>query len=151
MFEILHLIDEWLGYKLAMKRFSSIQHELALAGSPKRIMRSGEARALTGIMSDDEEIMACIQGLYDEGIGLIVATNSRLLIVNKSFLWQRMEDEAYAMINSVIYKQGIFFGKVILATRARRYTFNVLKSDPIGPFIAYIDSMMRSQTTPHTR
>ena len=126
-----------------MKRFQSIQKELALCGVPKRVMRSREASALSNILNTDEGILACVQGLYEEGLGLIVATSSRLLIVNKSFLWTKMEDESYAMINSILYKRGIIFGKLMLSTRARDYTFNVLRSDPIETFIATIDGKMR--------
>lgn len=126
-----------------MKRFSAIQKELAIAGVPKRILRTSEARALTKILNTDEEIHACIQGLYSEGLGLIVATNARLLIVNKSFLWTRVEDESYAMINSVLYKRGLIFGKLQLFTRSRRYTFNVLIKDRIESFTSLIDNKMR--------
>ena len=126
-----------------MKRFNSIQKELAIAGVPRRILRSQEARGLTTIMSEKENIIGCVQGLYSEGIGLVVATNSRLLIINKSFLWTKMEDESYAMINSILYRKGMFFGKLTLSTRARRYIFNVLKNDPIESFISVIDAKMR--------
>ncbi len=126
-----------------MKRFSAIEKELALAGVPRRILRASETRAMTGILNQDETIVGCIQGLYEEGIGLVVATNARLLIINKSFFWTRVEDESYAMINSVLYKKGVMFGKFFLSTRARKYTFNVLKFDPIEDFLSIIDSKMR--------
>lgn len=126
-----------------MKQIASIKKELAISGAPRRVLRSAEVSALSQIMSHDEEIMISMQGLYDEGIGLIVATNARLLIVNKSWFWQRVEDESYSMVNSVVYKQGILLGKVYLSTRARRYTFTVLKSDPIESFVSFIDRMMR--------
>lgn len=128
-----------------MKSLRSIHKELAMSGAPRRVLRSGEARALANILSPDEEIIACFQGFYDQGVGLVVGTNIRLLIINKSFFWQRLEDETYAMINSILYKRGVFLGKVVLATRARRYSFTVLKSDPIETFISFIDGMMRAQ------
>lgn len=126
-----------------MKRFSSIQKELAISGVPRRVLRSREAMALENIMIENENILSCVQGLYEEGLGLIVATNSRLLIINKSFLWTRMEDESYAMINSILYKRGFIFGKLKLSTRAREYIFNVLTKDQIEAFISIIDSKMR--------
>ncbi len=126
-----------------MKRFNAIQKEMILAGVPKRVINSAEARALVNIMNQDEEIQGCVQGLYAEGIGIVVATSSRLLIINKSFFWTRLEDESYAMVNSVLYKRGIFFGKLYLSTRARQYTFNVLNSDPIDPFVSLLDYKMR--------
>jgi hypothetical protein len=127
-----------------MKQLRSIRKELAIAGAPRRVIRSGEALALMRILSPDEEIVSWIQGLYSEGLGLVIATNSRLLIINKSFFWQRVEDESYSMVNSVIYKRGVFLGKVILSTRARLYTFTTLKKDPIESFVSFIDSMMRA-------
>ena len=129
-----------------MKRFYSIQKELAIAGVPKRILRSQEARGLINIMGENENILGCVQGLYTEGIGLVVATNSRLLIINKSFLWTKMEDESYAMVNSILYKKGLIFGKLTLATRARRYVFNVLVKDPVESFIVILDSKMRQHS-----
>lgn len=126
-----------------MKRLTAIQKEMAIAGVPKRLLSSSETKALTSIMEDDEVVLGCVQGIYNEGLGIVVATNTRLLIVNKSFLWTRMEDESYAMINSIKYKKGVVFGKIILSTRARRYTFNVLVKDPIASFISIIDNKMR--------
>ena len=127
-----------------MKSFNAIEKELALCAAPRRVVRSAEARALANILNKDEEIQACIQGLFSEGIGIIVATNSRLLIVNKSFLWTRIEDESYAMINSILYKRGLVLGKLELSTRSHNYTFNVFKNDPIEPFMSYVDSKMRT-------
>lgn len=131
-----------------MKRYTTIQKEMALSGAPRRVLRSAEARALTKVLNNDEEIQGCVQGLYAEGLGLLIATNSRLLIINKSFFWTRVEDESYPMINSILYKEGILFGKLHLSTRANQYTFNVLKSDPVEPFISLIDSKMRTHSRP---
>jgi hypothetical protein len=142
-------INSYIDCKIYnMKRLNSIQKELALAGVPKRVLKAAEVQALVNVMHSDEEIQGCIQGLYAEGLGLVVATNTRLLIINKSFLWSRVEDESYAMINSILYKQGLILGKVLLSTRAREYTFTVLKSDPIQSFMSLIDSKMRTQTRP---
>ena len=131
-----------------MKQITAIRKELAIAGVPKRVMNSREVQALTNILSPDEQIIACVQGLYSEGIGIVVGTSSRLLIVNKSFFWTKLEDESYAMINSVLYKRGVFFGKLFLSPRARHYVFNVLTKDPIEQFISFIDSQMRRHSRP---
>ena len=55
----------------------------------------------------------------------------------------RLDDKAYSAINSIKYKKGVFFGKVILYSRGRRYQFHVLNSDPIASFVSIIDSKMR--------
>lgn len=126
-----------------MKSANAIQKELAIAGVPRRVRNSGEVRALKDILEPDETVLGCIQGLYSEGLGIIVATSTRLLIINKSFFWTRMEDESYAVINHVKYKKGIMFGKVTLASRGHKYVFNVLNSDPISSFTSVIDNKMR--------
>ena len=126
-----------------MKKASAIQKELAIAGVPKRVRNSGEVQALSNILEPDETVLGCMQGLYSEGLGIIVATSTRLLVVNKSFLWTRVEDESYAVVNHVKYKKGILFGKVTLSSRGRKYVFNVLNSDPISSFTSVIDNKMR--------
>ncbi len=47
-----------------MKRISTIRKELAIAGVPGRVMRSSEVKALSQILSGDEEIKALYTGNY---------------------------------------------------------------------------------------
>ena len=77
---------------------------------PKR-----EIQQLPHILWEDEIIRDIVQGFYTKGNGVLVATNKRLVFVDKGMGWGlRVEDFPYDKITSIQYSTGLFLGEIII-------------------------------------
>ena len=58
--------------------------------------------------------MAPVQGHYSDRAGLLVATQRRVIFVDKGWASLRVEDFPYANITSIQYSTGMVFGEIII-------------------------------------
>ncbi len=128
-----------------MKHFGIVCRELYDVGLPAASLGAPEIRQLSKILDETEAIQACVRGFYQGGFGLLVATNKRLLVVNKGPLWLRVDDEPFAMLSGLEHKYGIVLAKVMITTRSRTYDFTLLKHQPLERFVNFLESMMRGE------
>jgi Bacterial PH domain len=67
-----------------------------------------EVRELPHILLPDEEIYECVNGYYEGGFALLVATNVRVLLVDKKpFNFLTVEDLRFDMINEIDYSHRL--------------------------------------------
>lgn len=88
--------------------YETVLHQLDQLGvRPGRIF-SGEVRALSRILLEDEVIEQYMTGRYDAGPAIMVATNKRLLLVDKKPFNLTIEDIPYDMVSEVAYNVQAF-------------------------------------------
>src|SRR5829696_5023635 len=76
-----------------------------------------EARELPGILLDDEKIFELVNGIYDGGFALLVATDVRVLLVDKKPLnYLTVEDFRFDMINEMDYSHRLLGAQINIAT-----------------------------------
>jgi hypothetical protein len=76
-----------------------------------------EINELPDILAADEQIDNIIQGMYNNGQGILVSTNRRLVFVDKGLLYGiKVEDFPLDKLTSIQYETGLLFGKVKLHT-----------------------------------
>ncbi len=69
----------------------------------------------------DEKVENIIQGFYNNGNGILVATNKRLIFVDKGLLFGlKVEDFPYDKITTIQYETGILFGKLTIFTSSNK-------------------------------
>jgi hypothetical protein len=72
-----------------------------------------EVKELPNILWDDEEILDVVQGVYNNGIGILVSTQRRLLFVDKGVLGAlKVEDFPLDKITSFQYSIGMVLGEI---------------------------------------
>jgi PH (Pleckstrin Homology) domain-containing protein/putative oligomerization/nucleic acid binding protein len=87
-----------------------------------------EIKALPDILWEDERVEQLIQGTYENGTGVLVATNKRLMFVDKGIAKLRVEDFPYDKISSIQYKTGMMMGTItIFASGNKAEIKNVVK------------------------
>lgn len=62
-----------------------------------------ESRELQRILNPEEQIMECAYGFYQGGSGLLVATDQRLLLVDKRPFYLNLEEIDYREINKLSF------------------------------------------------
>lgn len=80
-----------------------VERQLIQIGCNYTVWGSTEVAELSGVLMDGEQIVQAVNGYYEGGFGLLVATNLRVLIIDKKPFTMNVEDLRYDMITEVTY------------------------------------------------
>jgi len=113
-----------------MPTLIEIQSQIKNLGGLENYLGRKEIKELPAILWNDEKVENIIQGTYNNGNGILVATNRRLVFVDKGFLFGlKVEDFPYDKISSIQYETGMLFGKITIFTSGNKALIeNVLKA-----------------------
>jgi len=74
-----------------------------------------EIKELPAILWEDENVENLIAGTYNNGNGILVATNKRLVFIDKGLVFGlKVEDFPYDKISSIQYSTGVLLGKLTI-------------------------------------
>jgi hypothetical protein len=114
----------------------------------------GEVKELPKILWPDELPLKVIRGNYESGTGLLVATDRRLIFINKGLVSLKVEDFGYEKITSVQYKTGMLMGEIDILASGNRATFKNIEKAHVRDFgdwlRARISAPKASSTPPST-
>lgn len=112
-------------------------HIRSLEGTSKLLERK-EIKALQGILGDGEIIKRLVQGSYGRRNGILVATNERLIFVDKGALFGLgIEDFTYDRITSIQYKVDSTFGIITIFTPENRIDIQQVEKEQAISFSKY--------------
>lgn len=113
-----------------MPNLSEIQSQISNLDGLETFLGRKEIKELPNVLWDDEKIENIVQGTYSNGNGILVATNKRLIFVNKGLLFGlKVEDFPYEKITTIQYETGLIFGKLTIFTSGNKAIIdNVIKA-----------------------
>jgi hypothetical protein len=80
-----------------------------------------EVKELPNILWDDEQVLDLVQGFYNNGTGILVSTQKRLLFVDKGLLGGlKVEDFPLDKISSLQYSVGMLLGEITVFTSGNK-------------------------------
>lgn len=79
----------------------SLKSQLDNIGLRFRIFGRGEVKELQRVLGPYENIVQCAFGFFNGGSGLLVATNQRLLFIDKTAFYVNLEEFSYDAIDKV--------------------------------------------------
>src|SRR5437764_361539 len=83
-----------------------------------------ELRELPHILHEHETIAECVNGFYEGGVALLVATNMRMLLIDKKPLnYLNVEDLRFDMINEIDYSHRLIGATITIATGSKTLKF----------------------------
>jgi hypothetical protein len=86
-----------------------------------RFVGRREVNELPKILWDDEELIDVVEGFYNSGTGILVATQKRLLFVDKGmFGGLKVEDFPLDKISSLQYSTGLILGEITVFTSGNK-------------------------------
>ncbi len=88
---------------------------------------NAELRELQNILVDNEKIIAVVPGRYFAGFALLVATDQRLLLIDKRVLFMTVEDIRYDMISETDFNVRLFDSTVQIFTVNKQHRFTSMK------------------------
>jgi hypothetical protein len=128
------------GLSDAQKKQKHIDDQLRQAGLKWWGFLISETKALPALLFDDEIIYGVLCGQSSKGYVALVATDRRILYIDKKPLYLKTEDISYSVINSVTLEWVGLKGIVILHTRVGDYRIRTTNRAAADIFHQYIRS-----------
>lgn len=86
-----------------------------------------EIRELEHILMDHEKIISLACGRYFGSFALLVATDQRLLLIDKRVFFMTIEDTRYDMISEIDYNSQVYNATVTVFTLNKTHKFTTMK------------------------
>jgi len=98
-----------------------------------------EVRELPKILLSDEEIYECVNGYYEGGFALLVATNIRVLLIDKKPLnYLTVEDLRFDMINEIDYSHRMTGAQISISAGAKNLKFRSYNQPRLRKLINHV-------------
>jgi hypothetical protein len=102
----------------------AIEEQLTKIGCNFRFWGRSEIRELDKILMEDEIISQCVNGEYTNGFAMLIATNHRLLLVDKKpLLYLTVEDIRFDMITDFNFNHRLTTATICISTPNKALTF----------------------------
>lgn len=121
----------------------SISAQLKRIGVNQHAWGRIELKELHNIIIPDEEIFECVNGIYEGGFALLVATDVRVLLIDKKPLnYLTVEDLRFDMINEIDYNHRVFGAYVNISTGNRDLRFRSYNQQRLRKLIGHVQHCM---------
>lgn len=88
---------------------------------------SAEIHELQHILMDNEKIVALACGRYFGSFALLVATDQRLLLIDKRMFFMNLEDTRYDMISEIDFNSQVYMATVTIHTMNKMHKFTSMR------------------------
>lgn len=124
---------------------SSVEHLFKKLDTSTQWLRKKEFEELPNVLWEDELAEQLIPGTYAGHAGLLVASNKRVIFIDKGFVRLRVEDFPYDKITSLQYKTGLLFGEIsVYASGNKAEITNIAPKELVRPFAEFIRARLTS-------
>lgn len=106
-----------------MVTMEEVLNQFRRLGVKPSFLARGEINELPNILVPHERLQHVVMGWYDGGLALLVATNHRLLLIDKKILFLTVEDLRYDMIAEVKYQYRLLEATLSLTYSGRTLEF----------------------------
>lgn len=106
-----------------MLNLDQVEEQLKRVGCYFRFWGRGEIRELRKVLTTDEVIEHCVNGRYENGFAMLVATNQRLLLIDHKPMFVAVEDLRYDMIAEIDFSSQLLMSNVKIMTPGRPLVF----------------------------
>lgn len=121
-----------------MVQLSTIEAQLTKLGVKQTFFCRPEVRELRHILMDHEGVVRFVNGRYHGGFAILVATEQRLLLIDKKPLYLTVEDIRYDMISEVDISARLFDATVIIFTVNKQLSFSAVRQRLLRNLTAYV-------------
>jgi hypothetical protein len=135
-----------------MPSYETVRIQISKLDGYDQVITRKEIKELPNILWDDENIHHVISGTYNHGQGLLIATEIRLLFVDKGMLGKlKVEDFPLDKISSIQYETGMMFGKITIFTSSNKAAIEQVEKNSARAFAEMCRRMISKQERNDTR
>jgi len=122
-----------------MPNIDEIMEKIKNLDGASKLLGRKEIKELPNILWEDENVEKLVQGFYEKGNGVSVATNKRLIFVDKSLLGKlRVEDFSYDKISSIQYHTKFLFGNITIFASGNKAKIENIDKKQTRSFADYV-------------
>lgn len=121
-----------------MVELKKVEAQLSKVGMKNRFFGKPEVRELCHILAPNEIIQHAVLGQYEGGFALMVATDRRVLLIDKKPWFLTMEDIRYDMVSEVDFYARLLDSTVSLITFSKTLQFTSWRRDRLRALVRYI-------------
>lgn len=107
-----------------------------------------EVKELCNVLHEDETISEATNGYYEGGFSLLVATNQRLLLVDRKPMFLTLDSIAYSMIQEVSFNYRLLNSTIHIYTTNKCLDFNSWHHSQIRSILNHTQAAMRQDRPP---
>ena len=119
---------------------SRVYEELKRAGAVAYDMWLPETRYLPHIIAHTEHIRGAVYGKYGKNRGVLVATDERIIFLNKKVLLLQLNDISYNVVSGVTRTRLGPIGTVTLRTSMGDYSLRTFNQKNAKNFVDYVSA-----------
>ena len=112
-----------------------------------KLLGRREIKELPAILWENELPEMITTGFYSGGNGLLVATNQRLIFVNKGLMSFKMEDFDYDKITTIEVKTGMLLGGLTIYASGNKEEIKNVPKELTRPFADFLRAKLSAAKT----
>lgn len=121
-------------------RRTRVWQELRALGMSRAALYTMESRHLPRLIHDDEHIGGVAYGWINGSFAMLVATNLRVIFLDKKPLFVSTDEISYNVVAGVEYGSVGFGATVTLHTRVRDFVLHTLNERSSRGFVRYLET-----------
>ena len=126
-----------------MPTLEEVKEQIAGISGTAKLLGRREIKELPQILWDDERVVKVIQGLYGSRNGLLVATQRRMIFVDKGMMGSlKVEEFVYDKVSSLQYETGMIFGKMTIFASGNRAEIKQVQKESVRPFADAVQALL---------
>lgn len=106
-----------------MVSLAVVKMQLAKAGCSVSFWGRGEVRELCNVLAEDETIIHASNGYHEGGFGLLVATDQRMLLVDRKPMYLTLDAISYGMIQEITLNYRLLNSSINIYTSNKCMVF----------------------------
>lgn len=106
-----------------MADLKALEDRLKEIGCNYRFWGRSELRELANVLMPNEVVEHCVNGQYQGGFAMLVATDQRVLLIDKKPMYLSLEDIRYDMISEIDYNHRMMDANVHICTPNKSLRF----------------------------
>lgn len=115
-----------------------VEEQLERIGCNFKYVGRAEIRELPAILMPEEQIAGAVNGRYAGGGALLVATNFRLLLIDRKPFFLTIEDIRFDMVAEIDFNSRLLNSSAVIITPARKLVFNSIGQQKLRAIVSYL-------------
>lgn len=121
-----------------MVTLRQVEEQLERLGCNFKYVGRAEIRELPAILMPEEQIAGAVNGRYSGGGALLVATNFRLLLIDRKPFFLTIEDIRFDMIAEIDFNARLLNSSAVVITPARKLIFSSIGQQRLRAIVTYL-------------
>lgn len=121
-----------------------VQAQLKRIGVEIRFWGRAEVKELQHILLSGEQIQHAVNGRYDGGFAMLVATDMRVLLIDKKPFYLTLEDIRYDMVAEVDFSHRLLDASIRICSVNKEFRFTSMRHRALRMMTMYIQERAMS-------